>query len=188
MCHGHPKDHPCSHTSMAWYYCPSAQIDLTKGYQTPCKNITLAPAQRSKNDCPLKLCAFKQKGGLWQCCHCNHGPNDRAWCRQQVVKKASGGRAVHSTCDHGCCKNCTEYGKHGEYIKYINNPLTRPENGYESSVTAWQSGSDSVSDCGSWQSSENGFSASSPASSTSSLSSSRSGTALESKKASSKRT
>lgn len=187
MCHGHPKDHPCSHTSMAWYYCPSAQINLTTGYQTACKNITLAPAQRSKNDCPLKMCAFKTKGGFWQCCHCNNGPNERAWCGRQVVKKASGGKSILSTCDHGCCKNCTEYGKHDNDSGACEALLTCSDTEYESSAGAWQSGSDSVSDCGSWESTDNGLPASSPASSTSSLGSSQSGAASKSKKSSSRR-
>lgn len=108
MCHGHPRDHPCSHTSMIWYYCPSANINLTTGYETPCSNVTLAPAQSSKAECPIKRCAFSNKGRRWRCCRCGSGPNQQAWCAMRTGRMGEAGRM---TCDHGCCDNCTEFGK-----------------------------------------------------------------------------
>ncbi|KAF7553828.1 hypothetical protein G7Z17_g3344 [Cylindrodendrum hubeiense] len=65
MCHGHPRHHPCAHTSINWHYCPSALIDLETGYETPCQHTTFAPAQSISSDCPLQNCQFKDKGGTW---------------------------------------------------------------------------------------------------------------------------
>ncbi|KAK1529924.1 hypothetical protein CPAR01_12236 [Colletotrichum paranaense] len=53
MCHGHPRLHPCSHTSINWHYCPSALIDLETGVETPCSHLSYATAQPSNADCPL---------------------------------------------------------------------------------------------------------------------------------------
>lgn len=115
MCHGHPRHHPCAHTSINWHYCPSALIDLETGYETPCQNTTFAPAQPISSDCPLQNCQFKDKGGSWTCCSCQQGPNTRGWCtmpssRLQVNPESFTIEAVESTCDHGCCSKCIRYG------------------------------------------------------------------------------
>ena len=115
MCHGHPRYHPCSHTSINWYYCPTALIDLETGYETPCSNVSFAPAQTTKLDCPLKHCDFKGKGGLWICCSCKQGPNTHGWCMmpRSRLRRNSDTFAVEeiqTTCDHGCCKECTRFG------------------------------------------------------------------------------
>jgi hypothetical protein len=120
MCHGHPRYHPCSHSSVHWYYCPSALIDLSTGAETPCSNVSFAPSQRTTSDCPLLHCRFQDKngGGGWTCCACNQGPNTRGWCtmplnrwRRNVCTFAM--EEVETTCDHGCCGKCTEAGQTG---------------------------------------------------------------------------
>lgn len=115
MCHGHPRDHACGHLSINWYYCPSALIDLSTGYETPCSNVSFAPGQRSTLDCPLQNCGYKEKGGRWLCCVCNQGPNSKGWCvmprryfrpnRDTLVDEE-----VEGTCDHGCCEGCQKLG------------------------------------------------------------------------------
>ncbi|KAK7402720.1 hypothetical protein QQX98_011542 [Neonectria punicea] len=111
MCHGHPRHHPCSHTSINWHYCPSALIDLETGYETPCRNSTFAPSQPNNSDCPLQNCQFKNKGGSWTCCSCQQGPNTMGWCtmpsnRFQMNPESFSVEAVETTCDHGCCSEC----------------------------------------------------------------------------------
>ncbi|KAH7141412.1 hypothetical protein B0J13DRAFT_58998 [Dactylonectria estremocensis] len=114
MCHGHPRHHPCAHTSINWHYCPSALIDLETGYETPCHKTTFAPAQPINADCPLQNCHFKDKGGSWTCCSCQQGPNTRGWCtmpssRLQMNPESFSLEEVESTCDHGCCSKCIRY-------------------------------------------------------------------------------
>ncbi|KAK5996135.1 hypothetical protein PT974_04563 [Cladobotryum mycophilum] len=110
MCHGHPRYHPCSHTSLNWYYCPSASIDLETGYENPCRNVSFAPAQSSHLSCPLQHCYFSDKEGSWICCMCNQGPNTRGWCATPIVggddDMDSYKQEGQKTCDHGCCDNC----------------------------------------------------------------------------------
>lgn len=116
MCHGHPRDHPCAHTSINWYYCPTANIDLDTGFETPCNNVSFAPPQRSTLDCPLQLCGFKDKGGNWLCCECKQGPNSLGWCTMptrimsQSLNSTSFGEQRLTTCDHGCCRDCVSLG------------------------------------------------------------------------------
>ncbi|KAF4464240.1 hypothetical protein FALBO_8927 [Fusarium albosuccineum] len=115
MCHGHPRHHPCSHTSINWHYCPSALIDLETGYETPCSNISFAAAQPTNTDCPLQNCQFKDKGGSWTCCSCQQGPNTQGWCtmplsRLSMNPESFNVEAVETTCDHGCCSKCVRYG------------------------------------------------------------------------------
>ncbi|EEU42137.1 uncharacterized protein NECHADRAFT_96981 [Fusarium vanettenii 77-13-4] len=114
MCHGHPRHHPCSHTSINWHYCPSALIDLETGYETPCSNISFAAAQPTNSDCPLQNCQFKSKGGSWTCCSCRQGPNTQGWCtmplsRLEMDPESYTVEAVETTCDHGCCSKCIRY-------------------------------------------------------------------------------
>lgn len=116
MCHGHPRHHPCAHTSINWHYCPSALIDLETGYETPCRNTTFAPAQPISTDCPLQNCQFKDKGGSWTCCSCKQGPNTRGWCtmpmsRVQRNPESMAFEEMESTCDHGCCTQCIRAGE-----------------------------------------------------------------------------
>lgn len=115
MCHGHPRYHECAHTSLVWYYCPSAKIDLETGYETPCRNATFAPAQSSSLSCPLKNCQFADKGGSWICCKCNQGPNTQGWCSTPLadIPDDLGSLRIGSdqrTCDHGCCDDCRRFG------------------------------------------------------------------------------
>ncbi|KAF4954437.1 hypothetical protein FGADI_5214 [Fusarium gaditjirri] len=86
MCHGHPRHHPCAHTSINWHYCPSALIDLETGYETPCSKISFAAAQPTTSDCPLQNCQFKSKGGSWTCCSCQQGPNTQGWCTMPMSR------------------------------------------------------------------------------------------------------
>ncbi|KAI1049212.1 hypothetical protein LB506_004777, partial [Fusarium annulatum] len=115
MCHGHPRHHPCAHTSINWHYCPSALIDLETGYETPCSNISFAAAQPTTSDCPLQNCEFKSKGGSWTCCSCQQGPNTQGWCtmpmsRMTMNPESFSVESVETTCDHGCCSKCVQYG------------------------------------------------------------------------------
>lgn len=125
MCHGHPRHHPCSHTSINWHYCPSALIDLETGYETPCSNISFAAAQPTNSDCPLQNCQFKSKGGSWTCCSCRQGPNTQGWCtmplsRLEMDPESYAVEAVETTCDHGCCSKCIRYGKPLSYLSSSN--------------------------------------------------------------------
>ncbi|KAF4968726.1 hypothetical protein FSARC_3943 [Fusarium sarcochroum] len=131
MCHGHPRHHPCSHTSINWHYCPSALIDLETGYETPCSNMSFAAAQPTKSDCPLQNCQFKSKGGSWTCCACQQGPNTQGWCTMPLSRltmnpESFSVETVESTCDHGCCNRCVRYGMCITSIVFIFNPLTFP--------------------------------------------------------------
>ncbi|KAH7211613.1 hypothetical protein DER44DRAFT_742191 [Fusarium oxysporum] len=115
MCHGHPRHHPCAHTSINWHYCPSALIDLETGYETPCSNTSFAAAQPTTSDCPLQNCQFKSKGGSWTCCSCQQGPNTQGWCTMPMSRMAMNPESfsvesVETTCDHGCCSKCVQYG------------------------------------------------------------------------------
>ncbi|KZL84441.1 hypothetical protein CI238_03580 [Colletotrichum incanum] len=113
MCHGHPRWHPCSHTSINWHYCPSALIDLETGVETPCTHLSYATAQPSNADCPLLNCQFKAMGGTWTCCQCGQGPNDQGWCTTPMPNQGQGAISTEEakTCDHGCCANCARYRK-----------------------------------------------------------------------------
>lgn len=110
MCHGHPRYHSCAHTSMVWYYCPSASIDLQTGYEAPCRNVTLSPSQASRTSCPLSVCYFKEKGGQWICCQCKQGPNLQGWCTMPLHGGTNLSSQLQMTCDHGCCKSCKKSG------------------------------------------------------------------------------
>lgn len=115
MCHGHPHTHPCSHTSVAWDYCPAAHLDLDTGYESPCADISFSPARPTAEGCPLQHCQFKDMGGSWQCCACGRGPNTRGWCTMPTARlrrdpETFEVEAVEATCDHGCCNNCTYFG------------------------------------------------------------------------------
>ncbi|KAK2737477.1 hypothetical protein CKAH01_07548 [Colletotrichum kahawae] len=111
MCHGHPRWHPCSHTSINWHYCPSALIDLETGVETPCTHLSYATAQPSNADCPLLNCQYKAMGGTWTCCQCGQGPNTQGWCTMPKPVQDSNGMSTEETktCDHGCCAECARY-------------------------------------------------------------------------------
>ncbi|KAH7363358.1 hypothetical protein B0T11DRAFT_298635 [Plectosphaerella cucumerina] len=111
MCHGHPRHHACSHTSINWHYCPAAVIDLSTGVETPCRHITYAAAQSSSLDCPLQHCQYKAIGGSWTCCQCNHGPNHLGWCSNFLPRPTEELSSMEhfntQQCAHGCCERCT---------------------------------------------------------------------------------
>lgn len=116
MCHGHPKYHPCAHTSVSWYYCASAYFDMTTGAVSPCGNPIMNDSQSTKSACPLQYCSFAAKGKRWLCCQCNQGPNTQGWCTQRLTAQQVGidpyaAGELQMTCDHGCCKKCTSLGK-----------------------------------------------------------------------------
>jgi hypothetical protein len=111
MCHGHPRNHPCSHASVHWHYCPSAVIDLATGYESPCQNQSFAKSQQSNADCPLAHCSWGNLGGSWICCACGRGPNTLGWCTTPVVRERTDPATLErvprtETCDHGCCERC----------------------------------------------------------------------------------
>ncbi|KEZ46644.1 hypothetical protein SAPIO_CDS0473 [Scedosporium apiospermum] len=114
MCHGQPRIHPCSHTSVTWHYCPSASQDPDTGYETPCSSTTFAPSQQTTANCPLQNCQFKDMEGSWTCCACKQGPNTQGWCTMPTARLKRNPEtfeveAFETTCDHGCCKNCTHF-------------------------------------------------------------------------------
>ncbi|EGY16049.1 uncharacterized protein VDAG_07213 [Verticillium dahliae VdLs.17] len=113
MCHGHPRHHPCSHTSVNWHYCPAAIIDLDTGIETPCSHLSYAAAQPSNTDCALQNCHYKAMGGSWSCCQCQQTSNKLGWCTN-IIWKASDDpvdvpRAAYrqEPCAHGCCERCS---------------------------------------------------------------------------------
>ncbi|KAL1835722.1 hypothetical protein VTJ49DRAFT_6162 [Mycothermus thermophilus] len=115
MCHGHPHTHSCGHQSVTWHYCPSAVIDLTTGYETPCQNITFAASQSSSASCPLANCDFQNAGGGgWTCCQCG-GRNSSGWCNNMRPRYErnpfTGEWDWFELCDHGCCLNCIKDGE-----------------------------------------------------------------------------
>ncbi|KAK2002772.1 hypothetical protein LX36DRAFT_727723 [Colletotrichum falcatum] len=118
MCHGHPRWHPCSHTSINWHYCPSALIDLETGVETPCTHLSYATGQPSNADCPLLNCQFKALGGTWTCCQCGQGPNDQGWCTRLMPEQDAEGTTTGAakTCDHGCCVECARYPYEGRLV------------------------------------------------------------------------
>ncbi|KAH6603150.1 hypothetical protein Trco_007925 [Trichoderma cornu-damae] len=136
MCHGHPRYHSCAHTSLIWYYCPSAHIDLETGFETPCRNVSFAPAQSSSLSCPLKNCQFVDKGGSWICCKCNQGPNTQGWCSTPVTPVQDDldslglGDEGQRTCDHGCCDDCKRFGfgirEHGCFFVIVQQLIRLP--------------------------------------------------------------
>ncbi|TQV91527.1 hypothetical protein IF1G_09593 [Cordyceps javanica] len=117
MCRGHPKHHRCAHTSVSWYYCPSAYLDMETGAVSPCGNPIMNDSQPTKAACPLQYCRFSTKGSSWVCCQCNQGPNTRGWCTQKLtalqvgIDPRSSGQ-LQMTCDHGCCEKCIGLGMH----------------------------------------------------------------------------
>ncbi|KAL2268905.1 hypothetical protein VTJ83DRAFT_3751 [Remersonia thermophila] len=122
MCHGHPHNHPCGHQSVTWHYCPSAVIDLSTGYETPCQNITFAVSQSSSASCPLANCDFRHTYGEgWTCCQCG-GRNGGGWCSnmrpRQERNALTGGLDWVERCDHGCCVSCAKDASCGSEETY----------------------------------------------------------------------
>ncbi|PSR76870.1 hypothetical protein BD289DRAFT_378407 [Coniella lustricola] len=113
MCVGHPKRHPCQHTSVSYNHCVSARFDRTTGLTTPCTNTTYAAPIDTESKCTNQLCYFQELGRMWICCKCRNGPNGVGWCsydRPRVEVNAITGQAEQLTaCDHCCCWNCTSY-------------------------------------------------------------------------------
>lgn len=134
MCSGHPRYHPCRHTSLVWSRCPKAicstfdqSSSSTKEYGTynnHCNDWDLKEVKFVDWSCPLRHCRYQDKGGHWYCCECGSGPNTAGWCRAtkfEKMKKSKGDRdsksygenieegeymEVVGGCGHGCCENC----------------------------------------------------------------------------------
>lgn len=113
MCVGHPKRHPCQHTSVSYNHCVAAHFDRSTRLTTPCHNTTYAAPIDTDSKCSNQLCFFEELGGSWVCCKCNNGPNVLGWCvfdRPRTEINAITGQAEQLTaCDHCCCWNCTPY-------------------------------------------------------------------------------
>ncbi|EXV06772.1 hypothetical protein X797_001494 [Metarhizium robertsii] len=119
MCSGHPRAHPCGHTSLLWNYCRSATFNTMTGESMRCGNVTFGTYVRElKSGCPLSECKFKAKGGNWVCCKCHRGPNRRGWCNQPVIRlrrklgsdDENEKEEADCTCDHMCCDECAVVG------------------------------------------------------------------------------
>lgn len=116
MCVGHPKRHPCQHTSVNYNHCVAANFDPHTRVTTPCHNTTYAATIDSDAKCTNQLCYFEELGGSWICCQCHNGPNTAGWCtfhRPRVETNAYGEPVQVTTCDHCCCWNCTSYRELG---------------------------------------------------------------------------
>ena len=116
MCHGHPHQHACSHTSIKWLYCPEAIFDLDTGYEEHCSNPIYSTIQPTNADCPLQHCYYKAVRGSWNCCKCGQGPNTLGWCTMPVQEAGQNDltgetQLIGEQCNHGCCKRCTRYRK-----------------------------------------------------------------------------
>lgn len=114
MCHGHPHHHPCGHQSINWHYCPSAQIDMDRGYETACNSSTFAASQPSNSRCFLKNCAYRPENTGWTCCHCGGHNSGSGWCTNVLPEGRWEQNALNNeweyinACDHGCCQSCTQ--------------------------------------------------------------------------------
>lgn len=117
MCVGHPKRHPCQHTSVTYNHCVAARFDRATGLTTPCHNTTYAAPVDTDARCTNQLCFFEELGGRWSCCACGGGPNAVGWCvfsRPRTEVNAITGQAEQLTaCDHCCCWNCRAYRESG---------------------------------------------------------------------------
>lgn len=117
MCIGRPLYHACCHSSVDWLkFCPGARVNPSTGCQLACRKPTFMDSQTTNEACPLQTCRFVEKGGSWACCQCFKGPNYQGWCampadRQVQNRKTGAWEWVKTTCDHGCCENCTSMGK-----------------------------------------------------------------------------
>lgn len=113
MCVGHPKRHPCQHTSVTYNHCVAAHFDGATRVTTPCHNTTYAAPIDTESKCTNQLCFFEELGGSWICCKCGNGPNYVGWCtfdnpRTEVNAITQQVEQV-TKCDHCCCWNCTPY-------------------------------------------------------------------------------
>lgn len=113
MCVGHPKRHPCQHTSVTYNHCVAAHFDGATRVTTPCHNTTYAAPIDTESKCTNQLCFFQELGGSWICCKCGNGPNYVGWCtfdRPRTEVNAITQQVEQLTrCDHCCCWNCTPY-------------------------------------------------------------------------------
>lgn len=113
MCVGHPKRHPCQHTSVTYNHCVAAHFDGATRVTTPCHNTTYAAPIDTESKCTNQLCFFQELGGSWICCKCGNGPNYVGWCtfdRPRTEVNAITQQVEQVTrCDHCCCWNCTPY-------------------------------------------------------------------------------
>lgn len=113
MCVGHPKRHPCQHTSVTYNHCVAAHFDGATRVTTPCHNTTYAAPVDSESKCTNQLCFFQELGGSWICCKCGNGPNYVGWCTfdnpRTEVNAITQQLEQVTKCDHCCCWNCTPY-------------------------------------------------------------------------------
>ncbi|KAI3394925.1 hypothetical protein diail_2097 [Diaporthe ilicicola] len=110
MCVGHPKTHPCKHTSITYNFCVAAHLDRTTGMTSPCPNTSYAAMIDTQWKCTNRLCHFEEHGRAWTCCLCGNGPNLVGWCtfdRPRTERNAITQQLEHvTTCYHCCCKRC----------------------------------------------------------------------------------
>ncbi|KAG8159274.1 hypothetical protein KVR01_010935 [Diaporthe batatas] len=113
MCVGHPKRHPCQHTSVTYNHCVAAHFDGATRVTTPCHNTTYAAQIGTESKCTNQLCFFEELGGSWICCRCRNGPNYVGWCTfdnpRTEVNAITQQLEQVTKCDHCCCWNCTPY-------------------------------------------------------------------------------
>lgn len=113
MCVGHPKRHPCQHTSVTYNHCVAAHFDGSTRVTTPCHNTTYAAPVDSESKCTNQLCFFQELGGSWICCKCGNGPNYVGWCTfdnpRTEINAITQQMEQVTKCDHCCCWNCTPY-------------------------------------------------------------------------------
>ncbi|KAH8771814.1 hypothetical protein F5883DRAFT_392602, partial [Diaporthe sp. PMI_573] len=110
MCVGHPKRHPCQHTSVTYNHCVAAHFDGTTRVTTPCHNTTYAAPIDTESKCTNQLCFFEELGRSWVCCKCGNGPNYVGWCTfdnpRTEVNAITQQMEQVTKCDHCCCWNC----------------------------------------------------------------------------------
>lgn len=118
MCTAHPYNHGCRHNSVQWNFCPRSTINFQTGTTTPCDNQHSARPMDTEDPCPIWVCRWEDKGGVWKCCQCGGKPNRMGWCvfeRPRLVQNAITGEWENVRyCNHTCCDNCTAWAEGGK--------------------------------------------------------------------------
>lgn len=113
MCTAHPYNHACGHNSVQWNFCPRSTINFQNGLTTPCDNQHSARPMDTEDSCPIYICRWHDKGGVWTCCQCGNQPNHLGWCvfeRPRLEQNAITGEWENVRhCNHTCCDYCTAY-------------------------------------------------------------------------------
>lgn len=113
MCTAHPNNHACGHNSVQWNFCPRSTINFQNGLTTPCDNQHSARPMDTEDPCPILICRWQDKGGVWTCCQCGNKPNRLGWCvfeRPRLEQNALTGEWENVRhCNHTCCDYCTAY-------------------------------------------------------------------------------